>query len=234
MSALLQRMRAFNPQGLWPLDDASGAAQDVSGGGYHATVAGAPTRRQTQRGINGTNFVAPNDSFNIGTTFPELYASNFTMMALIQTSETTLNKTIFRWESATAGQGLLRIDKTTGDFLLYIAGSGGDYWKTSAIPVHDGVVHHLACVRNRTAGTGHLFLDGVELSGTLKGTTTAGSGSDPAPGYSQGGWQIGRWGGGTIEHYQGWMSHAAVYPAALTSDQIALIARLALRYATTY
>lgn len=207
---------ADSPAAYYRMDEASGQPQDSSGNGNHTTVTGGtPTYGQTG-GIttdptdgaillDGTTeyFSAPDHAtLDTGDTFSlEAWINRSGGFA---TSHTVVDK------GTTGGTPSYRmfLDDGTGQFGVEKSG-GGTICKSTSLIDQTATWYHLVFTKATT--TSHLYLNGVDVTGTVT-NQTIGNTTDAL--------FIGVEGNGLSNYLDTLIDEVAVYPTALTSSQV--------------
>jgi len=196
------------PIGYWRLGESSGNPQDSSGNNNHVTtVAGTPTYGvagaiagdgNTAIAFNGTT-----DYFSVTDHSSLDMADVFTMEAWINRGAIDGSRGII---SKGSNAGYLRV-LNNGNLTLNKTNVGIIVQSTSTIPTG---WHHVVGTKN--GADVHLYIDGIDVTGTVTDLTCAESASPLYIGVAE----------GSIEFNNGSIDEAAVYNYALTPAQVAV------------
>jgi PKD repeat protein len=214
-----ETMRADGANDYWPLGEATGTTAYSYAGGSDMTVNAGVTHGRdgalvgdpdTAFGFSGTT------SGYLATRTPILGPQTFTVEAWFNTTTNSGGKIIGFGDRNTRTSSSNNHDRhvymTTNGRLSFGVSSGGQRVVSSTDTYNDGEWHHVAASLS-SAGMA-LYVDG-ELVGSRADTTSARNYN----GYWKVGGDAGWSGGGTF--FNGRIDEVAVYPTALSADQVA-------------
>lgn len=203
---------ADSPKGYWTLGDAGPtSAADETGNGHTATGTSITWEQD-----------GPEDSLAAGLAAPNSYLTISDSADWVFT-DVTLEAWVYPGAAGAGGRmSILRHQASSGPYLFLAlvnlvpeVGSQPDgFIQTRGSALTADTWYHLAAVRDRTAGTWTVYLNGSQIGTTI--AAAGGSNIDISANL-----MIGAWAGGTSNRYDGRIAHVAYYTTALSSARVA-------------
>ena len=200
------------PRGYWTLEDAGPTNAADSSGNSHTATATSITWEAD----------GPEDSLAVGLTAPNSYLTIPDSSDWVWT-DVTLEAWVYPGAAGAGGRmSVIRHQAASGPYLFLAlsnlvpeVGSQPDgFIQTRGSALTADTWYHLAAVRDRTAGTWTVYLNGSQIGTTI--SAAGGSNIDIT-----GNLMIGAWAGGTSNRYDGRLAHVAYYTTALSAARVA-------------
>lgn len=204
---------ANSPDVFWRLGESSGSALDSSGAGNYGNVTGGVTRG-AQGAVPGNNAATFNGSNGLVVAqHPWVAPTQYTAEVWFKTTSSSGGKLI-GYGNATSGLSSSydrHVWMQNNGRLSFGVNAGSQQVITSPLSYRDGQWHHVAATQGA---------DGMKLyvDGTLVGSNPATT-AQALSGY----WRIGgdrNWSGATSNYINGTLDEVAIYPSALTENDI--------------
>ena len=219
-------VESMNPNGYWPMDDASGDFRDASGNGFAATATGTWTYQASGPTVNGLQYLAATDTTTNSTLANaseavDDNASSSTGMTLsfwVNTTDATSGYLISQRHDGVNSESWNIYYNNTQELVFYARNDVDDGMasytaQTSAI--NDGNWHHVVAWIDPSTGNADISLDGGVPEGTVgsTGTSTTWVGATAVPFTIGAGSSTGS--SGTIST----LAHVAYWDRMLTSGE---------------
>lgn len=167
---------ALSPDAFLRLGEASGSTAVDETGAHSGTIVGSPTLLTPGLLVEDSNAAmsfAAAPTITVASLPAWGAGTGFTVKMLIKPSTTSLDRGLFSRPGTTANQtaGYLGNDQ-----FLHFFGATGSVGCVSTVKIIDTLPHHVAFVNDGSTSGWFIYLDGVNVSGTVtNGTITANS-----------------------------------------------------------
>lgn len=210
------------PAAYWRMDEASGNIQDSSGNANHATgTEGAGSGTYAESGALASDAASksirfnPNFRFLVNDNVSLDLGDVFSLECWLKISSVPVTYSDFIAKQTNAYEMRLYPGLT---FSLVKADVSETVVSTSAVP-NDSAFHHI--VATKSGATVKLYLDNVDVTGTVTNTTYADNAS------------VLQLGGSAVDFINGWLDEIAFYPTALSAARVSVHYNAAQSAATT-